>query len=246
MNIAPSAALASALMHGSGAAGEPTRDIPDGYVPGWGPEDNYKTTFPRSYVIPAGAAQHSAPAAKRLIDAMTAGKARVVRATAAFTAGGKNYAAGSYIVDMHQPRRGLANMMLEPGLDITDRVSDLYAGPAGWSHGLTWGATVDTLWTEMPAVATEPVSAGAAPGALPAGNTDLLLDPQDAADLLSLNGLLEQGVKVHRLPDGRVLVPASARALEISFLSAACAVLIPQPTSWWKAMKRASVRCSSI
>ena len=37
-----------------GWAGEPLRQIPDGYVPGWGPEDNYNTTFPRSYVIPAG------------------------------------------------------------------------------------------------------------------------------------------------------------------------------------------------
>ena len=38
---------------------------PTATSPGWGPEDKYNTTFPRSYVIPAGARQRSAPAAKR-------------------------------------------------------------------------------------------------------------------------------------------------------------------------------------
>ena len=61
-----------------------------------------------------------------------------------------SYPAGSYIIDLHQPHRGLVNTLLEPGLDITDRVDDLYAGPAAWSQGLTWGATVDTLETELP------------------------------------------------------------------------------------------------
>ena len=71
-----------------GWAGEPLRQIPDGYVPGWGPEDNYNTTFPRSYVIPAGARQRSAPAVKRLVDLLIASGGRITQAKAAFTAGG--------------------------------------------------------------------------------------------------------------------------------------------------------------
>ena len=94
---------------------------------------------------------------------------------------------------MHQPKRGLVNSLLEPGIDLTDRVDDLYAGPGAWSQGLTWGATVDTLWSELPTVARERVYAGVAAGQLPAGNPDLLLDPQDAADLLALNALLGAG-----------------------------------------------------
>src|SRR3954451_921634 len=128
-----------------GWAGEPLRDIPDGYVPGWGEEDKYGTTFPRAYVIPAGTRQRSAPAVKRLVDLLVASGGRVTQAKAAFTANGKSYAAGSYILDMHQPKRGLVNSLLEPGIDLTDRVDDLYAGPGGWSQALTWGATVDTL-----------------------------------------------------------------------------------------------------
>ena len=192
-----------------GWAGEPLRDIPVGYVPGWGPEDKYTTTFPRAYVIPAGARQHSAPAAKRLVDLLVASGGRVTQAKAAFTAGGKSYPAGSYILDLHQPKRGLVNSLLEPGIDLTDRVDDLYAGPGGWSQALTWGATVDTLWDELPAVETERVYEGVSVGQLPAGDTDLLLDPQDAEDLLALNALLDQGVKV--AAPGRRLGPHPAQ-----------------------------------
>ena len=196
-----------------GWAGEPLRDIPIGYVDGWGEEDKYTTTFPRAYVIPAGTRQHSAPAVKRLVDLLVASGGRVTVAKAAFTAGGNTYPAGSYVLDLHQPKRGIVNSLLEPGIDLTDRVDDLYAGPGGWSQALTWGATVDTLWDTLPAVETERVYEGAAVGSLPAGDGDLLLDPQDAEDLLALNALLDQGVKTQRLADGSVLIPRSARAL---------------------------------
>ena len=48
-----------------GWAGEPQKDIPVGFVPGWDPDDIYKgAPFPRSYVIPAGERQRSAPAVR--------------------------------------------------------------------------------------------------------------------------------------------------------------------------------------
>jgi zinc carboxypeptidase len=193
-----------------GWAGEPLRDIPIGYVDGWGEEDKYTTTFPRSYVIPAGTAQRSAPAAKRLVDLLIASGGRVTQAKAAFTAAGKSYAAGTYILDMHQPKRGLVNSLLEPGIDLTDRVDDLYAGPGGWSQALTWGATVDTLVNELPAVQADRVTAGASVPVIPAGDGPVVLDPRDAEDVLAINALLGQGVKVTRLTDGSVLAPRAA------------------------------------
>ncbi|NHC15541.1 M14 family zinc carboxypeptidase, partial [Motilibacter deserti] len=192
-----------------GWAGEPQRDLPDGYVPGWGPEDNYHTTLPRSYVIPVGRGQRSDTAAARLVDLLVGSDGRVTQATAPFTANGKSYEAGSYVIDLHQPKRGLVNSLLEPGADITDRVDDLYAGPAAWSQGLTWGATVDTLWDELPSVPTKRTYDGVAKGGLPAGTPDLRLDIQDGADLLAVNSLLDQGVDVYRLADGSVVVPHS-------------------------------------
>jgi len=102
-------------------------------------------------VIPAGDGQRSAPAAKRLVDLLVNSGGRVTQAKAAFTANGKSYAAGTYILDMHQPKRGLVNSLLEPGIDLTDRVDDLYAGPGAWSQALTWGATVDSTGAREPA-----------------------------------------------------------------------------------------------
>ncbi|MGI5213566.1 M14 family zinc carboxypeptidase [Plantactinospora sp. CA-290183] len=192
-----------------GWAGEPLRDIPDGYVPGWGPEDDYRTTFPRAYVIPTGPGQHSETAAARLVDLLVGSDGRVWRAKRDFRAGGRYYRAGSYVIDMHQPKRGLVNSLLEPGIDITERVGDLYAGPAAWSQGLTWGATVDPLWRDLPDVRLERTYDGTADGDLPGGDTDLRLDLQDAADLLAVNSLLDHGVRVHRLADGSVVVPHS-------------------------------------
>ncbi|GIF78222.1 M14 family zinc carboxypeptidase [Asanoa siamensis] len=192
-----------------GWAGEPLRDIPDGYVPGWGLEDNYKTVFPRSYVIPTGPGQHSETAAARLVDLLIDSGGRVWRAKKDFRVGHKTYRAGSYVIDLHQPKRGLVNSLLEPGIDLTDRVDDLYAGPAAWSQGLTWGATVDTLWDRVPDVRLERAWDGEADGGLPRGDEDLRVDIQDAADLLAVNSLLAAGVKVYRLADGSVVIPSS-------------------------------------
>ncbi|TDD68372.1 peptidase [Jiangella aurantiaca] len=215
-----------------GWAGEALREIPDGYVPGWGPEDRYTTEFPRSYVIPAGERQHSAPAVARLVDLLVTSGGRVTQATEDFTANGTRYPAGSYVIDLHQPKRGLVNSLLEPGYDLTDRVDDLYAGPAAWSQGLTWGATVDTLWDELPDVPVERVDDGVATGALPDGDVDLRLDPQDAADLLTVNALLAEGVGVTRLADGSVVVPRSARAEAAELAAAHGVTFTAAPEDW--------------
>jgi hypothetical protein len=196
-----------------GWAGEPLRDIPDGYVPGWGPEDDYRTEFPRSYVIPAGDRQHSAVAAARLVDLLIGSGGRVWQATSSFRAGGTAYPEGSYVIDLHQPKRGIVNSLLEPGADITDRVSDLYAGPAGWSQGLTWGATVDTLWSSLPRVPVKRIHDGVVRGSLPDGRVDYQLDIQDAADLRAVNDLLDGGAPVYRQADGSVVVPHASRRL---------------------------------
>ncbi len=199
-----------------GWAGEPLRDIPDDYVPGWGPEDNYNTVFPRAYVIPTGAGQRSEPAAARLVDLLISSGGRVWRAKHDFRAEGRSYPAGSYVIDLHQPKRGLVNSLLEPGIDLTDRVNDLYAGPAAWSQGLTWGATVDTVWGEqLPKVQLNRVHDGVAEGSLPPASADLRLNLQDAADLLVVNSLIRKGLRVYRLADGSVVVPATPASRQL-------------------------------
>ena len=81
---------------------------------------------------------------------------------------------------------------------------------------MTWGATVDTVWDELPRAPLKRVYDGVAEGDLPAGRADLLLDPQDAADLLALNALLEEDVEAHRLADGSVVLPYSLRTRQLA------------------------------
>jgi hypothetical protein len=194
-----------------GWAGAPSPDIPDGFVPGFGPEDRYATEFPRAYVIPAGAAQRSAPAAARLVDHLVAHDVRVTRARGDFSLNGRRYPAGSYLVDMHQPKRGLANVLLEAGRDISALVPQMY-DISGWSHRLLWGASVDISRTAAPRVRATPVRAASATGAVTARKgSDLALPLRDQADVRAVNALLDLGIKLRRTDPGTVVVPAEAR-----------------------------------
>jgi len=194
-----------------GWAGEPSPVIPDGFVPGFGPEDRYTTEFPRAYVIPAGAAQRSAPAAARLVDHLVAHDVRVTRARRDFSLAGRRYPAGSYLVDMHQPKRGLANVLLEAGRDISALVPQMY-DISGWSHRLLWGASVDISRTAAPRVSATPVKLASPTGAVTAGKgRDLALALRDPADVRAANALLDLGVKLRRTQAGTVVVPAAAR-----------------------------------
>jgi hypothetical protein len=110
-----------------GAAGEPLRSIPDGFVPGFGPEDRSSTTFPRAYTIPG----KSDVATARLVNQLVAQDIQVGRTDRASALG----PAGTYVVDMHQPKRGLANVLLEAGSDLTTRTQGL-TDTGAWSLAL--------------------------------------------------------------------------------------------------------------
>ncbi|WP_241661239.1 M14 family zinc carboxypeptidase [Thermomonospora catenispora] len=193
-----------------GAAGEPSKRVPEGIVPGFGPEDVYTTTFPRAYVIPAGSGQRSEAAAARLVDHLIANDVRVQRATRPFRLGGKDYPAGSYVVDMHQPKRGMANVLLEAGADISPRVDAMY-DISGWSLAHLWGATVDPIPRgDLKGVKARPVSAAAPTGSVPPSG-DLVLRLDDPKEVSALNELLGRGVQARWTGDGSVRIPASAR-----------------------------------
>nr|WP_206439753.1 M14 family zinc carboxypeptidase [Streptomyces scabichelini] len=185
-------------------------------VPGIGPEDVYTTDFPRAYVIPAGGgkAQRSATAAARLVDHLLANDVQVTRATKDFRLGGKAYAKGSYVVDLHQPKRGMANVLLADGRDISDKVSIMY-DISGWSLGRLWGATVDSVRTTRLSVPARAVDEAANVGYVaPRGTLRLRLD--DAREIAALNSLLADGVSVRQASDGSAIVPASARAKAVA------------------------------
>ncbi|MFJ8049734.1 M14 family zinc carboxypeptidase [Streptomyces luteogriseus] len=181
-------------------------------VPGIGPEDVYTTRFPRAYVIPAGDArtQRSGPAAARLVDHLIANDVRVTRATRPFRLAGRTYPGGSYVVDMHQPKRGMANVLLSDGRDISGKVSVMY-DISGWSLGRLWGATVEPVPSGSLRGAPLREISEAAPVARVPAHGDLSLRLTDPREVAALNSLLRKGVPVRRAADGSVVVPASAR-----------------------------------
>jgi hypothetical protein len=187
-----------------GAAGAPQVPVSSATVPGVpgiGPEDVYTTTFPRAYVLPPGG-----PATARLVDHLLANDIRVTRV--AHPAPG--FPKGAYVVDMRQPKRGLAGALLADGRDISDRVSVMY-DISGWSLGRLWGATVRPVHHGgLPHAALRPVRA-AAPVAHVAPRGDLRLRLDDPREIAAVNALLRQGVPVRRSADGAAIVPGSAR-----------------------------------
>ncbi|MFE6283717.1 M14 family zinc carboxypeptidase [Streptomyces sp. NPDC057877] len=201
-----------------GAAGAPQvpvspETVPG--VPGIGPEDVYTTRFPRAHVIPAGTRQRSAPAAARLVDHLLANDVRVTRAAHPLRLGDRTYPKGSYVVDMRQPKRGLANVLLADGRDISADVSVMY-DISGWSLGRLWGATVDPVRSgQLPTALLRPVTA-ATPVAQVAPRGDLRLRLDDPREIAALNSLLRQGVRIRQTTDGSALVPASARAQAVT------------------------------
>ncbi|MFD7653188.1 M14 family zinc carboxypeptidase [Actinosynnema sp. NPDC059797] len=195
-----------------GAAGEPQRHVPDGIVPGFGPEDRYTTEFPRAYVIPVGDRQRSGPASARLVDHLVAHDVRVKRADRPFTLGGRRYPVGSYVVDMRQPKRALANVMLEQGRDLSADVPVMY-DISGWSHRLLWGASVDVVRSGRLDVPGRDVVAASPTGSVPATSADgFALTLADGKDAAAVNDLLGHGVRLRRHEDGTVVAPAAARA----------------------------------
>jgi hypothetical protein len=114
-----------------------------------------------------GGGQDSDVAGARLAQHLLDNDVEVGRLTTATRVGSTTYDAGSYVVDMRQPKRGLAHVMLDEGTDISDRVDSMY-DISGWSLALLWGATVgEVQGATLPFTVTPVTSADRAGGVEP-------------------------------------------------------------------------------
>lgn len=103
---------------------------------------------PHAFVIPAN--QTDPGAAKFMLETLSFGMVEIDKAEKPFTAGGKKYAAGSYVISMHQPYSSFAKTLLE-----RQNYPDLRLYPGGppkrpydvTAHTLPllMGVTVDTV-----------------------------------------------------------------------------------------------------
>ena len=108
-------------------------------------DNNWMTEYPDNYVIPFGKGQRSDPEANRLVEWLLFNGVEVEALKKDARFDGQRFERGSYVVPMDQARRGLADTALSIGVDISDRISTLYAPPGAWSHGYLWGADVVTI-----------------------------------------------------------------------------------------------------
>ncbi|MEZ5293209.1 MAG: M14 family metallopeptidase [Vicinamibacterales bacterium] len=157
---------------------------------------------PYAYVVPAS--QRDPYGAYEMLDLLQFGAVEIQRATAPFTAGGKSYAAGSYVIKTAQPYGGYARTMLsrqeypdlrlfpggppEPPYDVT-----------GHTLWMLTGATVDAV--EQPFEASlEPVKAVTpAPSAAPARPAGAyLIGPESYGTFKMVAELQKAGAPVYR------------------------------------------------
>jgi hypothetical protein len=208
-----------------GAAGEPTRPITDEYalenaacrtVGGEVLHCNSKTypqEFPRAWVIPVGDDQRSATAAVATVRYLLDNDVVVHEASTEVTVGGEAFPAGTFVVDMHQAKRGMAQNALETGRNLSDDWRAMY-GDAAWSIGDLYGATLVQIEgdDDLDTTGLSVIDAAVIEGTVPAEADRFGLDVDSMYGVQAVNWLLEEGVELSRLPDGRFVAPGTARA----------------------------------
>ncbi|WP_207454954.1 M14 family zinc carboxypeptidase [Herbiconiux sp. SYSU D00978] len=203
-----------------GIAGEPiapipadvsAEDLPAGtpteWTEIWDETDVFPTEIPRAYVIPMGEGQRSDSDAERLVEQLLVHDIQVQRTTAPLKVGGTTYAKGSFVVDMHQPLRGLANVLLADGSDISKRTPAMYDISA-WSLSLLWGADVVPVGdTTDPALKlkAQPITTVAQNGSAKGGRYQALR-PTGVSEYQAVIELLAEGVALSQLADGTIVV----------------------------------------
>jgi hypothetical protein len=163
------------------------------------------------YAIVVPAEQHDRPTAVKLLQVLSIGGVKIARAEAPFTAGGKEYPAGSWVIPMAQVFRNFAKDLLEPQVyPSTERPYDV----TGWSLGMQMGVSTDFV-DEPFTWRGEPVDEVAMPpGRITGSGNTLLLDGRQNASFTAALRLLRAGFRVGRtdapVTVGGVTLPAGS------------------------------------
>ncbi len=161
---------------------------------------------PYAYVIPAGDdAQHDRPAAAKLAEILSLGAVDVSRAKAPFSAGGKQYEAGSFVVLMAQPNRGYAKDLLEPQ-HHPNRTNGPGGAPkrpydmAGWTLAYQMGVRADMIKEAFQADLEPAAAASFKPDAVYAQGTTYEHDRRTNLAVKSAMDRLKAGERVGLTP----------------------------------------------
>jgi hypothetical protein len=188
------------------------------------------TQAPVAYVIPP--AQHDPPVAGKLIEVLMRGGVEVQRADGAFTAGGRGFPAGSYVISLAQAYRPFIKDLLEP-----QRYPDIRAYPggppappydnAGWTLSYQMGVQAVPIAAPfsapLSAVTAYPPAAGTGPATpataeVPRKRFGYALDPRENNAATAVQRLERRRIPVWRasadlavgdttLPPGALVFP---------------------------------------
>ena len=197
-------------------------DMPQSLIPQYildeTPYDQYNDLtikeFPAAYIIPAGGdVQLSAHQPARLVDFLLFNDIEVEVASQSFSLDGIVYPKGTYVVWMDQPKRGLANALLEDGMDVSDLEGIIfYSAPSAWSHPLLWGVTRSVMQDKIN-VKTSTVNKAVTPsGSVAKGKGDFnAYRPTSLAAYKAANDMLKRGMTLYRAKNsGTFIFPAES------------------------------------
>ena len=159
-------------------------------------DNNWMLEYPTAYVIPRGAGQRSDAEATRLVDWLLFNEIKVTELKQDYAFGGRTFSKGSYVIWMNQARRGLADTALRIGVDVSSRISILYAPPAAWRHGYLWGADVETIprGAQFAPQLNAVTKASRLPGGVEPGEADrYVLELDSPTAVRTLNRLVDAG-----------------------------------------------------
>jgi hypothetical protein len=164
--------------------------------------------FPHAYILPVDPKDPTVT--HKAVNHLLNNDIEVVQASEEFTAAGKSYPKGTYIVKMDQAKAGLANTMLWDGEDITDDTPVMYDISA-WSLPELWG--FEAVAAKSPVeVKTTNVKKVTDQGSL-SGNGPYLIPNSSVKAVNLVNTLLKQGVSIKRDTKGNFYVEATAVAI---------------------------------
>ena len=160
--------------------------------------------FPAAYVIPANPPFQVSPhQPARLIDFLLFNDVQVEQSSQSFMLDGVEYPKGTYIVWLDQPKRGLANVILDDGLDLSD-IPGLYfyLPPSVWSHPRLWGTELAVMEDKMDIKANTVNKADAPKGSVEGGKAPAYAYlPTSISAFKATNDLLKRGVNLYRVSE---------------------------------------------
>lgn len=164
--------------------------------------------FPQAYILPVD--EKDPTVVEKAVNHLLKNDIEVVQASKPFTAGGKSYGKGTYIVKMDQAKAGLANTMLWDGEDISNDTPAMYDISA-WSLPELWGFEANPVHENVDVVASK-VNNVSGQGSV-SGKGPFLIPNSSVKAVKLVNDLLAKGVAVKRDASGNFYAEAAANEI---------------------------------